>query len=266
MRRSKDQIEEELLHKKRLINALDQRRRPLEVQAAQKGSSAPPEILTEISSLTEQVRAITKEISDLETFAAEGQLSIVEAEYRYMIAKAWDTPRGRPTLVGSAEIELARLRMGIVLESAKAIESEVRVLLSEEAFSELDADFIENLPKIIIPSTGSVIQFGAGNQIGDITIGDIVAGNTTYINLINQANPYYIGLRVIGKAIRLDVQIALRLLVTILPSSSNLDVEKFSKELLNANRVWNFQDDKDNFEGFIIGLVQALREDLSTSE
>ncbi len=146
MNLSKQEIEEELVHKRHIVSALVRRRRPLELQAAQKGLSTPPEVLTEISALNDQIHTQGEEIAQLETLAAEGQLSLAEAEYGVMVAKAWDTPRGKPTLAGNAELELSRLRMRLVSESAQQIEHDVRVGLAEEAFSSLDAHFLELLP------------------------------------------------------------------------------------------------------------------------
>ena len=107
MRLAKHEIEGELKHKNNLISAYRSRLRPLEIQAAQKGSSAPPEILTEISRLTEQIRIQEDEIVKLESLAAEGQLSLAEVEYRAILAETWDTPIGRSTAAGSARLELS---------------------------------------------------------------------------------------------------------------------------------------------------------------
>src|ERR1700722_12373692 len=108
MKRDKKEIENELEHKAQIIRALRSRLRPLEIQAAHKGISSPPEIMTEIAILTDQIRIQEDEIAKLESLAAEGQLSLAEAEFRVTLAEVWDTPTGRPTAVGAARLELLR--------------------------------------------------------------------------------------------------------------------------------------------------------------
>lgn len=266
MRLSKQEIEEQLVHKRAIVRALITRQRPLELQAAQKGINTPAEVMTEISALTEQIRAQEEEMTRLETIAAESHLSLIEAEYRVMLAKAWDTARGRPTLASLAELELARLRMGLLPEKAEQIEYEVRTALVEETFSNLDIEFLDVLPKIQEPE--AVITFGAGNQFGDVSIGDIVAGNIIRIttNTGEFDSPYTISLRVTGKAIRLDKQNALRLFLIILPGGFRLDIETFGRQLIAANRVWNYQEDRDVFEWFLVNLTQSLTQRTKVAE
>ncbi len=111
MKLTKQEIEEELTHRQALIHTYRSRLRSLEIQAAQRGLNAPPEITSEIDTLTERIRVQEDEIAKLETLAAEGQLSISEAEYRLALAEVWDTPIGRPTAAGAARIHPAQARI-----------------------------------------------------------------------------------------------------------------------------------------------------------
>lgn len=260
MKISKQEIEEELDHKRQIVVALIRRRRPLELQAAQKGLSVPPEILTEISMLSDQIRTQEEEISRLETLAAEGQLSIVEAEYRVMVARTWDTSRGKPTLAGSAELELSRLRMGLLPEKAQQIEREVRIGLAEEAFSSLDIHFLKLLPTR--PEPKKINDNSSSNDFtGSISGGNVinvVSGSVRFFS--SGEDPYESSLRVIGRSIRLDNPTALRLFLTILPHDLRLDLEEFNEQIIRANRVWNYQDDREGFDWFIRHLEKALEE------
>ena len=273
MKITKQEVEEELNHRKQILSALVRRRRPLELQEAQKGLNTPPEVSTEISSLAEQIRKQEEEIARLQTLAAEGQLSIVEVEFRVMVAKTWNTPNGRPSLAGANELELARLKMGLLLEKAEQIGHEVRAGLAEEVFSNLDADLLKRLPGYYKPPVVSVesdISVKSGISVKrdrrDISMGrdismagDVVGRDKIEIHT-NYEDPYDASLRIIGRAIRLDVSTALRLFLIILPSDFLLNVDWFGNQLLNANRVWNYQTDKESFEHFLKELSDALVE------
>lgn len=246
---SKQEIEEELAHKKQILNARIKRRRPLELQEAQRGLNTPPDVLTEISSLTEQILKLEEEIARLEILAVEGQISLIEAEYKVMTAKTWDTPRGMPSIVGEAELELARLKMGLVLEKAKQIEKEVRVGLAEEAFSSLDPNFVRIFKTLLYQRDFSYV--GPGDFPDEVTVNDL--------------DSFIDSLRIIGRAIRLDISTALRLFIEILGDFSYLYRSYwhsygfgFRDKLLSANRVWNYQNDKETFEQFLEGFGKAL--------
>lgn len=267
---SRQEIAEEMEHKRQILHALIRRRRPLELQVAQRGLSTPPEIFTEISTLSEQIRIQEDEMARLETLAAEGQISIVEAEYKVMVAKAWDTQRGKPTLTGAAELELLRLRMGLFPEKAYQIENEIRVGLAEEAFSSLDTDFFERLPikpepkrieaqKVYEPASednnSGRDQFGAIIQ-GQIHIQHF---NISSIGFRSGSDDQFeVSLRIIGRAIRLDHETALRLFLVVLPPAYRLDIEEFGKQLIRANRVWNYQADREVFDCFLNNLACEL--------
>lgn len=216
---------DELAHKRELIATLIRRRRPLEVQAAHRGMSAPPEILTEISFLTDQIRVYEVEISHLETLAAQGVLPLSEVEYRSLVAEAWDTPRGHPTVTGRARLELSRLRLGIVPEKAYEIERYIRIALAEEAFSNIEPSFFTNISLRIDDP-----RFPKDNR-----------QSLTYL----------------GRAIRLDQETARHLFFVNLQSSDRIAVYELSLRdmLLEINRVHQHSEDFLLFNHFLIALT-----------
>jgi hypothetical protein len=229
MNTNRQDVLEELAHKKELVQALTRRRRPLEVQAAHRGLNTPPEVLTEISILTDQIRAYEDEIMRLETQAAEDELPVSEVEYRVLLAETWDTPRGRPTVAGVVRLELARLRLGIVPERAKELERDIRMGLAQESFYEIDpADFrrlcttekAECTPKNVLSPT--LVQ--------------------------------------IGRSIRLDPETAHHLLFVNLPPDSRrtLDTQVLRDVLLYANKVHQHSEDFLVFNRFLIALTANI--------
>jgi hypothetical protein len=94
--------------------------------------------MTEIAALTDQIRTQEDEIAKLESFAAEGQLSIAEAEFRVTLGEVWDTRIGRPTAAGAAQLELARLRLGLSDERAQVLAKEIREAIVEDIFLNID--------------------------------------------------------------------------------------------------------------------------------
>jgi CheY-like chemotaxis protein len=64
---TKQEIEEQIAHERALIRELVRRRRILETQAAKTGTNARPEVLTEMSDLTNEIRAHEEEIARLES-------------------------------------------------------------------------------------------------------------------------------------------------------------------------------------------------------
>lgn len=250
MEMPRNEIDAELEHKKRVLVALIRRRRPLEIQEATKGDSTPAEVLTEINTLSERIQTQQEEITKLETKLVEDQLSLSEAEYRLILAKAWSTPRGSPTVVGQAELELTRLKMRLDLTRAQQIECEIRRGLAEEAFSELSVYFSRFLPDS--PKNPSKIVRESG-----ITYNIQVDG--IFINSQDQRNARDVMFNVIGRAIRLDSQKALQLFIEALPSDFQLDFDLFRLELLALNRVWNFQEDMATFNNFLESLENSLK-------
>jgi len=224
---------EELSHKRELVNALVRRRRPLEVQAAHRGLSSPPEILTEISSLTDQIRVYEEEIGRLGTLAAQGTSPLHEVEFRALLAETWDTPRGLPSVTGVTRLELARLRLGILPEKAVDIEREVRVALSQEAFNNIEPSFFIN----------------------------VCSSNArSYASKSGYAIPYIESLRQLGRSIRLDAE-ASRQLFSVNISSDNraeLETRVLRDLLLEYNKVHQHSAEFLLFNNFLIGITADI--------
>lgn len=249
MKLSKLEIIEEIKHRRQLISALRCRCRPLELQAAQRGLSAPPEILTEITALNDQMHTQEQEISELEIINIEGELPIVEAKYKIMVARAWDNLRGKPTLAETSELELARLQKGLLSDRAQEIEREIREKLAEEALSELDVKFPELLPT-------RIKYRGLGFELTN----DVTYQSKTSYYSEETLKTYEDSLRIIGRAIRLNYLTAIRLLLIIIPLELKLHIDEFKLNLLHTNRVWNYQEDGETFNCFFRIFAKALEE------
>jgi hypothetical protein len=226
----RQEILEELAHKKELIQALVRRRRPLELQAAHRGLSTPPEVLTEISSLTDQLRRYEDEVTHLETLAAQGALPLPEVEYRVLLAETWDTPRGQRTVAGAVRLELARLRLGIVPERAHELEREIRVALAQESFNNIE------------PS--AFVLLCAMDKVQTNPEGQLL--NAALVHL--------------GRAIRLDPETAQHLLFINLPSNNRttLDTQILRDRLLSTNKVHQHSEDFLLFNHFLIALTADI--------
>ena len=78
---TKQEIEEQIAHEKELIRELARRKRILETQAARKGNNVPPEVLTEISDLTDDIRIHEEQVVRLEALpVTEKQLRVLFVE------------------------------------------------------------------------------------------------------------------------------------------------------------------------------------------
>lgn len=266
MKPDRDEIIEELEHQRKMLKLLRQRIRALEIQQAQQGNTTPPQIITEIANMTEQIDRREKEIVRLETLAAEAEVSLVEAEYRVMLSEAWDNPRGRPTPANVAKLDLMRLKMRLLLEKAHEIETEVRELLAEEAFSELDTKFYEYLPKSRDEQTSKSddVSIISNEGIPDETWNQIASNSQNIIStqalaiyapfFAAKEDPYESCLKILGRAIRLNPFMSLELFLTVLPFNFKLDFDSFGRRLLAVNRVWNHRSDREQFEQFLNSL------------
>src|SRR5215470_13107588 len=121
MQLPKEEIPREISHQQQAVLALNERRRVLDLQAAQFGSLTPPHIVTELASLTEQIQARESEIANLKSQSAADQIPVEEVEYHAMLAEEWDKSPGRLKLAQQARLEWVRVRLGIALERAQAM-------------------------------------------------------------------------------------------------------------------------------------------------
>jgi hypothetical protein len=142
MQLSKEEIPREIAHQQQAVQALNDRRRVLDLQAVQFGSLTPPHIVTELASLTEQIQARESEIADLKSQSAVDQIPVEEVEYHAILAEEWDKSGGRLKLAQQARLEWARVRLGIALERAQAMEQTLRVQLAEELFDDLTLNYL----------------------------------------------------------------------------------------------------------------------------
>src|SRR3712207_2884026 len=132
MSRTKQEIAQELAHQQRLLLVLRERRRALELQLTQQ-ATAPTQTLSEIDALTSRIRVYEEEIGRLETLAAEDRLPLAETEYCVLLAEAWNTPQGNPTVVDATRLELERLRLGVLPRRAHELERQIRVALAQQS-------------------------------------------------------------------------------------------------------------------------------------
>lgn len=230
MEMTKQEIVDTLERQRGILRALRQRLHQRKLQEAQQGINTPPEVMTEIHDLTERVQNEEAETARLETVAAEAGLSLAEAEYRWLLAQAWDTEVGWPTVTNTTKLEYDRLRLKITFERAKEFELEIRIAKATEK--------INSVPKELFELSGL-----KGRQFVD-----------EYLPLTESE----IGLRLIGSAVRLHPATTIHLLSQRLPKGRNLKIKWLGGALLAANRVWPDQEEHKAFEQFLADLEAAL--------
>jgi hypothetical protein len=236
---TKQEIDEALAHQQKMLRVLRQRLQQRELQEAQLGINVPPEVMTEIQALNERVRIHESEIERLQTLAAEGQLSVAEAEYRAILADVWGTPQGRPTVAGATRLELARLRLGVPIERAQALEHELRVALANETFSEIDSLSLFKL--------GRIQNIMVGKEAAEQ---DIAKGY--------RRKEMEVALQLIGRTIRLDAATALCLIVAHTPLKKDANFLYFKSWLLMINKVRYEHDDNVLFQKFLGDLENKI--------
>jgi hypothetical protein len=136
----KKEIDEELSHQRDILKRLRDNYRTLEKQEVSFGLSVPPHVVSEMSRLTERIQQITERIEHLEIQSVEEDYSLAEAEYRVMVARAWEG--GQLSALGGAELQLSRLKLKIPKERADQIEQEIRTELARSIFSAVSLEII----------------------------------------------------------------------------------------------------------------------------
>jgi hypothetical protein len=216
-------ILDQLDHARKMALTMRTRLRVLEIQMAQRGSSTPPEILIEIETLTEQIKRHENEITRLEMSAVEGDLPLAEVEYRVLLAECWGLPQGRPSVVGAARLELARLRLGIAIERAQQMEQDIRSALAQEVISSVHDSFYTDYLQ--------GFQHSFSNEFWTI-----------------------------GLAIRLHVDAAIEQFQALLPPKPQAHIPSFEQQLLTINQFWIYQPEQQaKFDQFIAALPKPLR-------
>lgn len=253
-----NELEEIINSKRKLLRIHRQRKQILEEQAAIAGLSVSPAILMELASLNDQIKSIEDEISRIATEAAVDRFSLAEAEYRVQLAEAWDTPNGIPTMASRAKLELMRLKLGINPSRAMELEREIREQLAQEVFADID----------LRPLFGNIntmpLNFDSGSMT--VNIQPTSEGTVTIesLNVIQQGqvySPLETNLKALGKAIRLEYRITIKLFMLYLPPTGNsLDMSIFRSNLFQINRAEVFPRERQVFEQFIINLEAELQE------
>ena len=257
MRESKEEIAQQLEHQQELLRKRRANLQKLELQEANYAGNPPIDLINQLDRVGEQVRETEEEIARLKSLAAEDQLSLVEAEYRTLLAEVWNTPLGRPTVAGATRLELARLNMGLEPERAQELELEIREKLAVEAFESLDIQALFGLSN----ETNILDRYGELNfTIHAEGEGTINIQELNVSQKIQRDSPLESALKRLGCAIRLDWKIALRLLLQYVPPESQFDLSLFAFQLLSVNRVAIHPNDNIVFEkyleSFSIGLEQ----------
>lgn len=221
MQLSKDEIPRELAHQQLAVQTFNERRRVLDLQAAQFGPLTPPHIVTELASLTEQIQARENEITHLKSLAAADQVPVAEIEYQAMLAEEWDKSSGRLKLAQHARLDWTRVRLGIASERAQAMEHTVRVQLAEELFDDLNLNYLPhqftNAPQPLAPFDFARLR----------------------------------------KAILLDLPTAVGLFHARLSFVQHFDLNMIQDKLFDPHGVCR-QDDLDLFSQFLIDVRAAL--------
>lgn len=139
----KQDLDEQIEHHQQMILRLRRRLRARELQEAEYGTNVPAEVTNEILALNERIAKHETELSRLRSVAAEGKVPLAEVEYRAALAQAWEP--GRPTVAGQAHLEWVRVRSGIKLDRAEALEKEMRVALAKETIINLPSQTFRTL-------------------------------------------------------------------------------------------------------------------------
>jgi hypothetical protein len=225
MQLTKQEITEELAHQQHMLRVRRERRRVLEIQAAQRGIDTRPEILTEITILNEEIARHECEATQLATQAAEEYLSFAEVEYRMFLAEAWDAAQGALSVVRCAQLELARLKLGLMPERARTLEHEIRAELAHEVLARVNADMIY-----------AVQRYQPGSKLHQDT---------------NKA------LALIGKALRLDPVVTVEWLARDTGTEPPLSLDRFAVHLFHANKIGRYSAERRIFEQFLFDLAAA---------
>lgn len=252
----REEILEELAHQQALHNALRKRLRALELQKAQHGNSTPPQIVTEIASLTEEIRECQGEIRELRNFIGEeDEIILTELKYKQELFNTWSLRliRSRPLLRDITNLEIQRRRLGLTVEHARQLETETRTKLVEEIFYNIDCrrlywlarafGFNDDPSKIIddIPET-------IRSHLDEGIMSFIKYKDT---NISEQ-------LEYIGIGIRLDSNRTLELLLSMIPKNIPLNIDVFEFLTNKINKTWIFQEDKELFAQFFSELRNHL--------
>ncbi len=254
MRRPREELMSERSALLEIMAAERRRRDELRKQAARFGYRADPAIPLELEDIDRRLAAYANELSQLETQIAEADEPVAEVEYRAQVAEAWNTSTGRPTVSGSARLELARLRLGITPERATIIEQEIQAALAREAFTEIDIGILLG----IAPESPNPFMAGMQVYIQPYDTASVTIEHLSISQFVTQADALKAALRLVGRVVRLDRRVGAELLLLTLPPGPTLAVEVFGPQLLAVNQAQISGDETAVFEAFIEDLRHGL--------
>src|SRR5262249_15614673 len=139
-----------------------------------------------------------------------------EAEYRALLAKAWDTPQGRPIVAGAAQLEYDRLRLGVAVDRAYELECEIRVQLAKETCLKILPFNFAQLTRIggvyadAILDKDRVTKILAKKSRDTKSIAELIASIDRNNKNLRDLN---VTLRLLNRIIRLDTKCAIDLFV-----------------------------------------------------
>jgi hypothetical protein len=240
----KKEIDRELEHQKTILNSLRDNYRNLELQEVKFGLSVPPHILSELQRVSERIRQVIDRISELQTQAAQDQLSLAEAEYRRQAAIAWRD--GFLTVEGSAELELMRLRQGIAPDRAEHIESEIREATVEQIFRTLEIDLLFGIQNHDSLTSGKLMHITF--TMDNTTLND---SSITIDQSMAVLSAEETAFKNIGKCIILNAERTLFLLTRYIKPFHLNNIDNFTSTLIQINRVSLFPSEEKIYNHFI---------------
>ena len=249
------ELQEQIHAKRKLLRIHKQRKQHLEEQAATMGLLVSPAILMEITTIEEHIAILEKEIAAIQTDAVVDQFSLVEAEYRVLLADAWDTSSGIPTIASEARLEVARLKFGLHPDQARRLEAEIRDQLAQQVFFGIDIRTIFDTTQILpltFETNGMVVN------IQPYSDGTVHIENLHVLQQGLITSPLEATLKILGKAIRLAPHTSGMLFLRYLPSNPVLDIQTFRLQLFQVNHVDSCSDDHERFEQFMAYVGQHL--------
>ncbi len=162
MELDKAEIDQQLTHQRNIRAIHRKTLNALEERAALKGIDVPIDLMNQIDWVKLQIKEAEQEINRLEAQAVEQDFSLAEAEFRHVLANAWDNSRGLPSTVGKTMIELTRIKLHITQGRARELEEEIRESIANDIatsmtwFDETASDAFKDFQEWLAPWNDSV--------------------------------------------------------------------------------------------------------------
>lgn len=236
MPQSKEEIQEELEHKQNLLKTYNRNRRVLEQRMAELGSQPDLVTLNDIDKIAARIRETENDIALLETRSIERDLSFEEAEYRAILARAWNTERGEPSYADRAKLEYERLRLRLPFERTETLEAEVKKALAVDICKHIEMDLRRDIRHFMMPLT-FYEEFGRH-----------VRNSKHVTEDIEEEKKRFEILQPLGRVIRFDVEFAILLIQQIMqqtPIPETVNIADFERRLHTASRYAQIADAPD---------------------